>query len=226
MDANAKKTALRMIPYGLYVLTAQNANGQVAAATVNWVTQVAFEPPLVVVGVKVDSHAHPADQRDEGVRAERPGQGPAGARLHVLQARRGQGRHHLRRAVPRRQHRGADPDECAGVRGVHARGDRGEGRPLRLRRARGRGRGDEGARGPSRRRHALAQGPRRQGLLRRLSAVDAPYDAGLGAILSTPRSSRAGRRGSPPKIRSSTGSSTSAAVSEANMPSVSSKPRP
>lgn len=59
MDANAKKTALRMIPYGLYVLTAANERGQVAAATVNWVTQVAFEPPLVVVGVKVDSHAHP-----------------------------------------------------------------------------------------------------------------------------------------------------------------------
>src|SRR5204863_5507528 len=59
MDPNMKKTALRMIPYGLYVLTAANKNGQVAAATVNWVTQVAFEPPLVVVGVKTDSHAHP-----------------------------------------------------------------------------------------------------------------------------------------------------------------------
>ena len=59
MDPNAKKTALRMIPYGLYVLTAQDKSGRVAAATVNWVTQVAFEPPLVVVGVKIDSHAHP-----------------------------------------------------------------------------------------------------------------------------------------------------------------------
>jgi len=58
MDPNARKTALRMIPYGLFVLTAANKSGQAAAATVNWVTQVAFEPPLVVVGVKVDSHAH------------------------------------------------------------------------------------------------------------------------------------------------------------------------
>jgi flavin reductase (DIM6/NTAB) family NADH-FMN oxidoreductase RutF len=58
MDPNAKKTALRMIPYGLFVLTAANKSGQAAAATVNWVTQVAFEPPLVVVGVKADSHAH------------------------------------------------------------------------------------------------------------------------------------------------------------------------
>lgn len=54
MDADAKKTALRMIPYGLYVLTAEGPEGA-AAATVNWVTQASFEPPLVVVGVKKDS---------------------------------------------------------------------------------------------------------------------------------------------------------------------------
>jgi flavin reductase (DIM6/NTAB) family NADH-FMN oxidoreductase RutF len=58
MDANAKKTALRMIPYGLYVLTAEKPGGAIAAATVNWVTQTSFEPPLVAVGVKADSHAH------------------------------------------------------------------------------------------------------------------------------------------------------------------------
>jgi flavin reductase (DIM6/NTAB) family NADH-FMN oxidoreductase RutF len=58
MDPAMKKTALRMIPYGLYVLTAESADGQVAAATVNWVTQASFEPPLVVVGVKADSSAH------------------------------------------------------------------------------------------------------------------------------------------------------------------------
>jgi flavin reductase (DIM6/NTAB) family NADH-FMN oxidoreductase RutF len=56
MDADQKKTALRMIPYGLYVLTAQDKNGARTAATVNWVTQASFEPPLVVVGVKADSH--------------------------------------------------------------------------------------------------------------------------------------------------------------------------
>jgi len=58
MDANAKKTALRMIPYGLFVLTAKGKSDEVAAATVNWVTQASFAPPLVVVGVKTDSHAH------------------------------------------------------------------------------------------------------------------------------------------------------------------------
>lgn len=37
MDADAKKTALRMIPYGIYVLTADDGKGNVGAATVNWV---------------------------------------------------------------------------------------------------------------------------------------------------------------------------------------------
>lgn len=58
MDTTAKKTALRMIPYGLYVLTAESDDGRVTAATVNWVTQASFDPPLVAVGVKADSSAH------------------------------------------------------------------------------------------------------------------------------------------------------------------------
>src|ERR1700752_1177922 len=60
MDQDAKKTALRMIPYGIYVLTADDGKGNIAAATVNWVTQSAFAPPLVVVGVKTDSGAYHA----------------------------------------------------------------------------------------------------------------------------------------------------------------------
>jgi len=58
MDADAKKTALRMIPYAIYVLTAQDKDGNTAAATVNWVTQTSFNPPLVAVGVKADSGAY------------------------------------------------------------------------------------------------------------------------------------------------------------------------
>jgi flavin reductase (DIM6/NTAB) family NADH-FMN oxidoreductase RutF len=58
MDADLKKTALRMIPYGLYVLTAEDKEGKVAASTVNWVTQASFQPPLVVVAVKTESGAH------------------------------------------------------------------------------------------------------------------------------------------------------------------------
>jgi flavin reductase (DIM6/NTAB) family NADH-FMN oxidoreductase RutF len=57
MDEAAKKTALRMIPYGLFVLTAKNGD-DVASATVNWVTQSSFKPPLVAVGIKADTHPY------------------------------------------------------------------------------------------------------------------------------------------------------------------------
>lgn len=60
MNNDTKKTVLRMVPYGIYVLTADDANGNLAASTVNWVTQSAFTPPLVVVGVKADSGTYKA----------------------------------------------------------------------------------------------------------------------------------------------------------------------
>ena len=65
MDADAKKTALRMIPYGMYVLTSKDGK-DVSAATVNWLTQTSFAPPLVAMGVKGDSGAH-AHITDTGV---------------------------------------------------------------------------------------------------------------------------------------------------------------
>jgi flavin reductase (DIM6/NTAB) family NADH-FMN oxidoreductase RutF len=58
VDETSKKTALRMIPYGLYILTAQSEDQKFSAATVNWVTQASFTPPLVAVGVKVASQIH------------------------------------------------------------------------------------------------------------------------------------------------------------------------
>ncbi|MBX6378765.1 MAG: flavin reductase [Clostridia bacterium] len=51
MDEAAKKTALRHITYGLYVIGTRSGD-EVNAFTANWVTQASFEPPLVVVGVK------------------------------------------------------------------------------------------------------------------------------------------------------------------------------
>lgn len=54
MDEAAKKTALRMIPYGLYVVTARHGD-DISAAAVNWMTQVSFQPPLIAVGLKNDS---------------------------------------------------------------------------------------------------------------------------------------------------------------------------
>jgi len=60
MNEQDRKTALRMIPYGIYVMTAEGVDGAIAGATVNWVTQTAFAPPLVAIGVRPDSGVYAA----------------------------------------------------------------------------------------------------------------------------------------------------------------------
>ena len=47
-----------MIPYGLYVMTAEDKDGRISATTVNWVTQALSKAPLIAVGVKADSQIH------------------------------------------------------------------------------------------------------------------------------------------------------------------------
>ena len=54
MDTDARKTALRMIPYGLYVLTAATEKS-VGCGTINWVSQMSFDPPLLALGVRTDT---------------------------------------------------------------------------------------------------------------------------------------------------------------------------
>lgn len=79
MDEAARKTALRMIPYGIYVLTGQDQDGGFAAATVNWVTQTSFDPPLVVVGLKSDSSAYGVVKKSGGFALNMLGKGQQGA---------------------------------------------------------------------------------------------------------------------------------------------------
>jgi flavin reductase (DIM6/NTAB) family NADH-FMN oxidoreductase RutF len=55
MNESAKKKLLQMIPHALYVLTAEH-DGKSASSTVSWLTQASFKPPLVVLGVRIDSH--------------------------------------------------------------------------------------------------------------------------------------------------------------------------
>jgi flavin reductase (DIM6/NTAB) family NADH-FMN oxidoreductase RutF len=56
MDLQAKKTALRKIPHGVYVVGVKQ-DGQMNAFTATWLTQVSFTPPLVALGIKRDSHS-------------------------------------------------------------------------------------------------------------------------------------------------------------------------
>jgi len=72
MDENAKKNALRMIPYGLYIVGAREADAspealragdalhqeKLNAFLASWVSQCSFKPPLVMMGIKGDSRSH------------------------------------------------------------------------------------------------------------------------------------------------------------------------
>ena len=77
MDDAAKKEALRLFTYGLYAITCGDDQPR-NAFTANWVSQVSFDPPLVVLSIENDSVSLPiiretglfavnvysADQRD------------------------------------------------------------------------------------------------------------------------------------------------------------------
>ena len=56
MDPNEKKLALRMVNYGLYVVTTATPTDR-GAFLCNWLTQCSFEPPLVVLAVEKDAHS-------------------------------------------------------------------------------------------------------------------------------------------------------------------------
>jgi flavin reductase (DIM6/NTAB) family NADH-FMN oxidoreductase RutF len=51
MDQAAKKTVLRHFPYDLYAVTVAHG-GEEHGMTANWLTQAAFEPPMVVVAIE------------------------------------------------------------------------------------------------------------------------------------------------------------------------------
>jgi flavin reductase (DIM6/NTAB) family NADH-FMN oxidoreductase RutF len=63
MDEFAKKEALRLFTYGLYAVTCGGEHDR-NAFTANWVSQVSFDPPLVVVSVENTSHSLPIIRRD------------------------------------------------------------------------------------------------------------------------------------------------------------------
>ncbi len=54
MDPQVKKTVLRKLPHGVYIIGVAH-NGHANAFTGTWLTQVSFTPPLVALGVRKDS---------------------------------------------------------------------------------------------------------------------------------------------------------------------------
>lgn len=55
MDPKTRQRTLRLLSNGIYVLTSRSGN-RYGAATVTWVTQASFKPPLVMAAVRRDSN--------------------------------------------------------------------------------------------------------------------------------------------------------------------------
>jgi len=53
----ARRQVLRLITYGLYIVTAADGDAM-AAGTVTWLSQASFAPPLVMVGLRRDGSVH------------------------------------------------------------------------------------------------------------------------------------------------------------------------
>jgi flavin reductase (DIM6/NTAB) family NADH-FMN oxidoreductase RutF len=57
VDEAAKRRALRMVPYGLYIGGAREGE-RVHAFLLTWLSQCSFKPPLVMMGLRRDGTAH------------------------------------------------------------------------------------------------------------------------------------------------------------------------
>lgn len=57
MDAAARKQTLRLLSNGLYVITSA-ASARYGAATVTWISQASFKPPLVMAAIRPDSNVY------------------------------------------------------------------------------------------------------------------------------------------------------------------------
>jgi flavin reductase (DIM6/NTAB) family NADH-FMN oxidoreductase RutF len=56
MNEDAKKSLLRAVPHGLYIVTSGEGD-KAHGFTATWLTQASFKPPQVAIGVRRDSHA-------------------------------------------------------------------------------------------------------------------------------------------------------------------------
>lgn len=54
MESSTRKKVLRSLSNGMYVVTSRSPEGH-GGATLTWMTQTSFEPPLLVAGVRPDS---------------------------------------------------------------------------------------------------------------------------------------------------------------------------
>jgi flavin reductase (DIM6/NTAB) family NADH-FMN oxidoreductase RutF len=57
MDPKTKQKVLRLLTNGMYILTSRSSDG-FGAATITWVSQASFKPPLLMVALRKDGSAY------------------------------------------------------------------------------------------------------------------------------------------------------------------------
>ena len=57
MDPKTKQKVLRLLTNGMYILTSRSSDGY-GAATITWVSQASFRPPLLMVALRKDGSAY------------------------------------------------------------------------------------------------------------------------------------------------------------------------
>jgi flavin reductase (DIM6/NTAB) family NADH-FMN oxidoreductase RutF len=55
MDPTIKKKMLRLLSNGVYIITSRHRE-QFGAATVTWLSQASFKPPLIMLALRTDSN--------------------------------------------------------------------------------------------------------------------------------------------------------------------------
>jgi hypothetical protein len=132
MDTNVRKHTLRMLSNGIYIVTSASGD-RYGAATVTWLSQASFKPPLVMAAIRPDSNVFKC-MSESGVAA-----------VHVLDLCQLQ--HDQRRAVRARDHTSSHPAKRTGSRRMCRSPQSHPGRPRSRRHGSHRGRVPR--RGPS-----------------------------------------------------------------------------
>ncbi len=60
VDEDSKRSVLRKLPYGMYVMTAVGSEGKAIGSTLTWISQCSFHPPLVMIAIQKTSQMHDA----------------------------------------------------------------------------------------------------------------------------------------------------------------------
>jgi len=75
VDEESRRSVLRKLPYGMYVMTAVGADGKVAGSTLTWLSQCSFHPPLVMIAIQKTSQMHDAVEASGGLAVNLLGEG-------------------------------------------------------------------------------------------------------------------------------------------------------